>query len=118
MLKKLPKIDEVILLLEKQDIYALAPREIVKETCRMVVQNLRGKIVDARKKGLAEFSSDAATVAREVEKLIRGLYRYNLRRACQCHRCYPAYQSWPRSSLPGSTAKNFGGGQRLFQFGI
>ena len=80
MLKKLPKIDEVILLLEKQDIYALAPREIVKETCRTVVQNLRGKIVYAKKKGLAEFSSDAATVAREVEKLIRGLYRYNLRR--------------------------------------
>ena len=32
------------------------------------------------KKKIAEFSSDAATVAREVEKLIRGLYRYNLRR--------------------------------------
>jgi L-seryl-tRNA(Ser) seleniumtransferase len=80
MLKKLPKIDEVILLLEKQDIYTLAPREIVKETCRMVVQNLRGKIVDAKKKGLAEVSSDAAIVAGEVEKIIRGLYRYNLRR--------------------------------------
>ncbi|MGD0022253.1 MAG: L-seryl-tRNA(Sec) selenium transferase [Smithellaceae bacterium] len=80
MLKKLPKIDEVILLLEKQDIYALAPRNIVKETCRKDVQNLRGKIVDAKKEGLAEFSSDAATVAGEVEKLIRGLYRYNLRR--------------------------------------
>ncbi len=80
MLKKLPKIDEVILLLEKQDIYALAPRDIVKETCRMVVQNLRGKIVDAKKKGLAEIPPDASDVAREVEKLIRGLYRYNLRR--------------------------------------
>ena len=80
MLKKLPKIDEVILLLEKQNIYALAPRDIVKETCRMVVQNLRGKIVDAKKKGFAEFFDDAATVAREAEKLIRGLYRYNLRR--------------------------------------
>ena len=80
MLKKLPKIDEVILLLEKKDIYALAPREIVKETCRMVVQNLRGKIVDAKKKGTAEFSADAAGVAGEVEKIIRGLYRYNLRR--------------------------------------
>ncbi len=80
MLKKLPKIDEVILLLEKQNIYALAPRNIVKETCRTVVQNLRDKIVEARKKGLAEVSSDTASVAREVEKLIRGLYRYNLRR--------------------------------------
>jgi seryl-tRNA(sec) selenium transferase len=80
MLKKLPKIDEVIMLLEKQDIYTLAPREIVKETCRMVVQNLRGKIVDAKKKGLAEVSSDAVTVAGEVEKIIKGLYHYNLRR--------------------------------------
>jgi L-seryl-tRNA(Ser) seleniumtransferase len=80
MLKKLPKIDEVILLLEKKDIYTLAPREIVKETCRMVVQNLRGKIVDAKKKELTEFSADAAIVAHEVEKIIRGLHRYNLRR--------------------------------------
>jgi len=80
ILKKLPKIDEVILLLEKNNIYALAPRDIVKETCRMVVQNLRGKIVDAKKKGLAEFSSDAATVAKEAENIIKGFYRYNLRR--------------------------------------
>jgi len=80
MLKKLPKIDEVILFLEKQDIYALAPRNIVKETCRMVVQNLRDKIVEAGKKGLVKVSYDAAIVAGEVERLIRGLHRYNLRR--------------------------------------
>ncbi len=80
MLKKLPKIDEVILLLEKQNIYVLAPRNIVKETCRTVVQNFRDKIVEAGKKGLAEASYDTASVAREVEKLIRGLHRYNLRR--------------------------------------
>ncbi len=80
MLQKLPKIDEVILLLEKQNIYVLAPRNIVKETCRTVVQNLRDKIVEAGKKGLVEVSYDAASVAREVEKLIRGLHRYNLRR--------------------------------------
>ncbi len=80
MLKKLPKIDEVILLLEKKNIYTLAPRDIVKETCRMVVQNLREKIVDSRGKGLAEFPSETNDVAREVEKLIRGFYRYNLRR--------------------------------------
>ena len=50
MLKQLPKIDEVLLLLEKQDIYDLAPRDIVKETCRTVVQDLREKIVNAKKK--------------------------------------------------------------------
>jgi L-seryl-tRNA(Ser) seleniumtransferase len=80
MLKKLPKIDEIILLLEKQNIYSLAPRDIVKETCRKVVQDLRDKIVNAKKKISTESFPDAATVAQEVEKSIKGLYRYSLRR--------------------------------------
>ncbi len=80
MLKQLPKIDEVLLILEKQDIYDLAPRDIIKETCRTVVQNLRETIVNSKKKILAESCPDAATVALEVEKLIKGLYRYSLRR--------------------------------------
>ncbi|OGP68016.1 MAG: L-seryl-tRNA(Sec) selenium transferase [Deltaproteobacteria bacterium RBG_16_44_11] len=80
LLKTLPKIDEVILLLEKKDIYSLAPRELVKETCRMAVQKLREKIVNVKKKGTAEFFADAAGVAREVENIIKGFYRYNLRR--------------------------------------
>ncbi|MFA5322960.1 MAG: L-seryl-tRNA(Sec) selenium transferase [Smithella sp.] len=80
MLKKLPKIDEIILVLEKRNIYDLATREIVKETCRKVVQDLRDKIVNAKKKLPAEFSPDAAGVAQEVEKSIKGLYCYSLRR--------------------------------------
>jgi L-seryl-tRNA(Ser) seleniumtransferase len=80
MLKKLPKIDEVLLILEKQNIYDLAPRNIVKETCRKVVQDLRDKIVNAKKKITAESCPDAEAVAKEVEKSIRGLYRYRLRR--------------------------------------
>jgi L-seryl-tRNA(Ser) seleniumtransferase len=80
MLKQLPKIDEVLLILEKQNIYDLAPREIVKETCRKIVQDLRDKIINAKKKLPAEFSPDASAVAREVEKSIKGLYRYSLRR--------------------------------------
>ena len=80
LLKTLPKIDEVILLLEKKDIYSLAPRELVKETCRMAVQKLREKIVNVKKKGTAEFFADAATVAKEAENIIQGFYRYNLRR--------------------------------------
>lgn len=80
MLKQLPKIDEVLLILEKQDIYDLAPRDIIKETCRTVVQNLREMIVNSKKKIPAESCPDAATVALEVERLIKGLYRYSLRR--------------------------------------
>jgi len=80
MLKQLPKIDEIILLLEKQNIYELAPHEIVKETCRKVVQDLRDKIINAKKKLPAGFNPDASAVAKEVEKSIKGLYRYSLRR--------------------------------------
>jgi L-seryl-tRNA(Ser) seleniumtransferase len=80
MLKKLPKIDEIILLLEKQDIYSLAPRDIVIATCRTVVQNLRKKIMDAKEKDLPKFSLDLASAVVEVEQLIKGLYRYSLRR--------------------------------------
>ncbi|MFZ3156548.1 MAG: L-seryl-tRNA(Sec) selenium transferase, partial [Smithella sp.] len=80
LLKKLPKIDEVLLILEKQNIYDLAPRDIVKETCRKVVQDLRDKIVTAKKKQSAESCPDAVAVAQEVEKSIKGLYRYSLRR--------------------------------------
>ena len=79
-LKQLPKIDEVLLALEKRDIYSLAPRDIVKETCRKIVQDLRDKIVNAKKKIPAESCPDAADVAREVERSIKGLYRYSLRR--------------------------------------
>jgi L-seryl-tRNA(Ser) seleniumtransferase len=74
MLKQLPKIDEVLLILQKQDIYDLAPRDIIKETCRTVVQKLRETIVNSKKK------IPAATVALEVERLIKGLSRYSLRR--------------------------------------
>ncbi len=80
MLKQLPKIDEVLLILEKQNIYDLAPKDVVKETCRKIVQDLRDKIVNTKKKLPAEFSPDAKTVAKEVEKSIKGLYRYSLRR--------------------------------------
>ena len=80
MLKKMPKIDEIILLLEKQDIYSLAPRDIVIATCRKVVQNLREKIIEAKEKDLPKFSLDLASAVAEVERLIKGLYRYSLRR--------------------------------------
>ena len=78
MLRGLPKIDEVILLLEKSGIYDLASREIVLETCRNVVQNLRYKIIEAKEKDLPKLSSDAASVVGIVEQTIKGFYRYHL----------------------------------------
>jgi L-seryl-tRNA(Ser) seleniumtransferase len=80
LLKSLPKIDEVILLLEKKDIYSLASREIVKETSQKVVQKLREKVLNCSPAENIESTLDADYVARLVEKLIKGLYHYHLRR--------------------------------------
>lgn len=80
LLRHLPKIDEVILLLEKQDIYAKASREIVREACRDVVQKLRDRILTASDKQLPALSSDAASAVRSVEGIIDDLYRYQLKR--------------------------------------
>jgi L-seryl-tRNA(Ser) seleniumtransferase len=80
LLKNLPKIDEVILLLEKKDIYSLAPREVIKETCQKVVQRLRENIVSPTHKEAVESSLDALYVAQVVEQLIKGLHHYRLQR--------------------------------------
>src|SRR4030042_1376628 len=78
LLKELPKIDEVIMLLEGRDIYSLAPRELVKETCRKVVQKMREKITTPKKTVEMDFSATPETAAREVENIIKGFHNYNL----------------------------------------
>jgi L-seryl-tRNA(Ser) seleniumtransferase len=78
MLRGLPKIDEVIMLLDKSGINDLAPREIVLEVCRNVVQNLRDKIIEAKDRDLSKLSLDAASAAGIVEQAIQGFYRYHL----------------------------------------
>ena len=80
LLKSLPKIDEVILLLEKKNIYSRAPREIVKEVSQKVVQKLREKIVDFPKIENIESTIDTNYVAQLVEKLIQGLHHCRLQR--------------------------------------
>src|SRR5512145_2152538 len=80
MLKNLPKIDEVIGLLEKNGIYEKASREIVLEICRDVVQRLRDNILTAGDKSLPAVASDATLAARKVEAVIDDLYRYKLKR--------------------------------------
>ena len=49
LLKNLPKIDEMMLRIEKMESLAGFPREIVKEACRTVVEELRARIL--REKG-------------------------------------------------------------------
>jgi len=45
LLKHLPKIDEVLLILEKQGLFERTAKEIVKEVCRAVVGDLRERIL-------------------------------------------------------------------------
>lgn len=80
MLKGLPKIDDLIGLLEKKNIYEKASREIVREACRGVVQTLRDQILAAPEKKLAMLASDEASVVRLVEEEVDDLRRYKLRR--------------------------------------
>jgi L-seryl-tRNA(Ser) seleniumtransferase len=80
MLKNLPKIDEVIGLLEKQGIYEKVSREIVLEVCRSVVQKLRDDILIATDKKLPAVTSDATGVAQNVSNQIDNLYDYRLKR--------------------------------------
>ena len=80
LLKNLPKIDEVIGLLEKQGIYEKVSREIVLEVCRSVVQKLRDDILIAPDKKLPAVTSDATGAARNVSSQIDNLYDYRLKR--------------------------------------
>ncbi len=80
MLKGLPKIDEVIGVLEKKGIYEKASREIVLEACRGMVQKLRDQILTAPEKQLPALSPGLESTVRSVEGLIDGLRHYKLRR--------------------------------------
>ncbi|NMD05129.1 MAG: L-seryl-tRNA(Sec) selenium transferase, partial [Deltaproteobacteria bacterium] len=80
ILKELPKIDELLLLLEKQNIYSLAPRTLVKEICRNIVQELRENIANGKKDTRAEISLDVQDIAGEIYRKIKDLHNYHLRR--------------------------------------
>jgi L-seryl-tRNA(Ser) seleniumtransferase len=80
LLKSLPKIDEVILLLEKRDIYSLASREIVKEMSQKVVQTMRDEIVNSSPAEKSKSGLDAIYVAQLVERSIKDLHSCRLQR--------------------------------------
>ena len=80
MLKGLPKIDDLIGLLEKKNIDKKASREMVREACRGAVQKLRDQILAAPEKKLATLAGDEESVVRLVEEDIDDLHRYKLRR--------------------------------------
>ena len=80
LLKSLPKIDEMMLLLEKRAGIAGIPRELVKQACRSVVESLRDRILADKGKGgeLRLPTKDAS--AKQAEHILEGFSRYRLRR--------------------------------------
>lgn len=80
LLRSLPKIDEIIGLLEKKGVYEKASRDIVREACREVVQKLRDSILTATERQLPAILLDDKSAARHVEKIIDDLHTFKLRR--------------------------------------
>ncbi|MDP2268760.1 MAG: L-seryl-tRNA(Sec) selenium transferase [Deltaproteobacteria bacterium] len=82
-LKSLPKIDELMLLLDKQGLFNQAPRDVVRSFCRQTVADLRRKILAAavREDCLPPDKEAALAAAAQIVKSeILALGRYRLRR--------------------------------------
>ena len=80
LLKSLPKIDEMMLLLEKRESIVGIPRELVKEACRSVVEALRDRILADKGKGGELRLPTKETSAEQAEQILDGFHRYRLRR--------------------------------------
>lgn len=80
LLRNLPKMDDVIALLEGKDIYHRVSRDIAVEACREVVRQMRDQILSAQDKQLDGIAPDAADAAARAEQAIQNLYHYKLRR--------------------------------------
>lgn len=78
-LKKLPKIDEIMLVLEKRGTLVRAPRDVVLSTCRSVVGDVRGLILSAKEDDtdirVPSLDEVAATVAEKIENIRRYSFR-------------------------------------------
>ena len=80
LLKHLPKIDEILMILKKQGFFAGAAKEIIKETCRAVVGELRERILDGTENLKEWRMPPAERVAGRVRERIESLHQYRLRR--------------------------------------
>jgi len=80
LLKNLPKIDEMMLRIEKRENLAGFPREIVKEACRSVVEEIRGRILADRGKGARLRLPTPEQAADRAAEINEGYRSYRLRR--------------------------------------
>jgi L-seryl-tRNA(Ser) seleniumtransferase len=78
LLRDLPKIDEILLILEEEGIAEKFPRNVVVATCRSVVSETRSNIVLSKGKGTSVCS--AVTAAEKVKKRLQALDKHKLRR--------------------------------------
>ncbi|MBM4270819.1 MAG: L-seryl-tRNA(Sec) selenium transferase [Deltaproteobacteria bacterium] len=80
LLRHLPKIDEVMNLLEQKGIFSKAPRDIVRTACRTVVDNQRQEIM--RREGAGKEMPEPLIdrVAEKVMQVIEDLYTFRLRK--------------------------------------
>ena len=80
LLRHLPKIDEVMNLLEQKGIFSKAPRDIVRTACRTVVDNQRQEIM--RREGVGKEMTEPLIdrVAETVMQVIEDLYTFRLRK--------------------------------------
>ncbi len=79
-LKKLPKIDEIMLVLKKKGILEKAPRDVVLSACRSVVGNIRELILSAKEDDTNIHVPPLDEVTDTVVERIDSLRRYSLRR--------------------------------------
>ena len=80
LLRNLPKIDEVMLLLEKRDVFSKTPRNIVRSVCRSVVEELRQEILKTNTERKDLRLPSAEQVADRATPILQGLHEYRLRR--------------------------------------
>jgi len=80
LLRGLPKIDEVMLYLEKREAFLKTPRNIVKSACRSVVEDLRQEILKKNTDVKDIRLPDIEKVADTVMNIIESLHQYRLRK--------------------------------------
>jgi len=80
LLQHLPKIDEMMLHLEKGERLAGVPRELLKDACRSVVEELRGRILAAGGGGKELRLPTKEAAAERAAGIVEGLGAYHLRR--------------------------------------
>jgi L-seryl-tRNA(Ser) seleniumtransferase len=80
LLRNLPKIDEMMHLLEKGERLVGVPRELVKEACRSVVEGLRARILADKGTGKELRLPTREAAAESAAGVIEGFHSYRLRR--------------------------------------